>query len=266
MSDHATMTLELLTIPPQPPSPRAVIGSKGGAGIPQWLISLMPAHRVYVEACLGRGVIYQTKLPALENILVELDGPTLTRFEQGLFERGHLSHYWPTCINGDCLTVLPRLRLPPDALCYVDPPYPGDVRADKGRAYYASDLRPGGTLSLEWHEQLLTVLQALPCMVILSGYECELYARRLAKWRTSYKWTVNRAGARVKEFVWMNFAEPALLHDARFVGGNFTVRQQVKRKQARWQKNFLAMPPAERWAMYETLSAVVDASQPEFLE
>lgn len=267
-----TATQIEIPVPPQPAtSPRThsqkqFTGSKGGSGIAQWLISLMPAHRVYLEGCLGTGVIYSAKLPALENILIELDGDTLTRFEQRLFERGHLSQYWPTCINGDCVAIAPTLNLPRDALAYFDPPYPGDVREDKGRAYYASDRRPGGTLTLEWHEAFLTMLQALPCMVMVSGYECELYNVKLAKWRTSYKWTVNRAGAKVKEFVWMNFAEPALLHDPRFVGGNFTDRQRVKRKQDRWRKNFLAMPPAERWAMYETLSSVVDDSQPEFVE
>lgn len=264
-----TVTQTEILVPPQPGvtnrEPRFV-GSKGGAGIAQWLISLMPAHRVYLEGCLGRGVIYNTKLPALENILIELDGATLTRFEQRLFESGTTSHYWPTCINGDCVAIVPTLNLPADALCYFDPPYPGDVRIDAGRAYYASDKRPGGTLTLEWHEAFLTMLQALPCMVMVSGYECELYSKLLDGWRTSYKWTVNRAGAKVKEFVWLNFQEPALLHDPRFVGGNYTDRQRVKRKMERWKKNFLALPPDERWAMYETLSSVVDVSQPEFME
>lgn len=253
-----------IEIPAQPEtivhSQERFVGSKGGSGVAQWLISLMPAHRIYVEGCLGRGIIYKTKLPAQENILVEIDGDTLTRFEQDLFERGHHSDYWPSCINGDCLTVVPALALPADALCYFDPPYLGTVRADSRRRYYKHD-----QTSDEWHEKFLAMVLALPCLVMVSGYESELYARRLHKWRTSYKWTVNRAGAKVREFVWLNFAPPALLHDPRFVGGDYTRRQGVKRKQERWKKNFLAMPADERWAMYEALSAVVDYGTPELL-
>lgn len=258
------MTLTQTEIPvPAQPEPVRFVGSKGGSGIAQWLISLMPAHSVYVEAFLGRGVVLRKKLPARDNIGIEIDGATLSRFdEEFLWGPGGLqaSGVAVRTFNHDALALLPALDLPADALVYCDPPYPASVRAAGARAYYKHD-----QLADEWHERFLTMLQELPCMVIVSGYECELYHRKLTKWRTAYKWTVNRAGAKVKEFVWMNFAEPALLHDPRFVGGNYTDRQRVQRKIARWTENFKAMPADERWAIYEALSSVVDASQPEFI-
>ena len=230
------------------------VGSKGGAGIAQWLISLMPPHTHYVEAFLGKGIVAQKKLRASVNIGIEIDGDTLRKFWLGRDTGLDL-------ICDDALKVLPVLDLPQTALVYADPPYLGAVRIDTNRRYYAHD-----NMSPEWHGQLLDVLTSLKCMVIVSGYESELYHARLAHWRTAYKWTVNRGGAAVKEFVWMNFDTPGLLHDSRFVGDNFTDRQRVKRKMERWRKNFLALPPDERWAMFASLAAVVDDDMPALLE
>lgn len=252
---------EIPVPPARPTKPGAsrVIGSKGGSGIAQWLISLMPPHRTYVEAFLGSGIILRTKLPAFRNIGIDLDGELLTRFETDHFNTCQERMFLPELLNGDALTLLPTLGLRRDDLVYADPPYPASVRVAGARPYYKHE-----ALDEAWHERFLAVLQALPCAVMVSGYEGDLYTRRLAKWRSSYKWTVNRAGAKVREFVWMNFAEPALLHDPRFVGGNFTDRQRVKRKIGRWVRNFSAMAPGERWAIYESLTAVVDVGPPEF--
>ena len=242
-------------IPPAERKEFRIVGSKGGAGIPQWLISLMPAHRTFVEAFGGRGKIIRTKVAAARNILIELDGDTLTKFEQLWME-----NYFPAdleAINGCALEWLPRLQLTGNDLVYADPPYLRRVCADKTRRYYRHD---GATD--EWHNKFLDVITSLRCMVIVSGYESDLYAARIGNWRSAYKWTVNRGGARVKEFVWMNFQEPALLHDTRFVGDNFTDRQRVTRKMDRWEKNFLKMSPGEQWAMYWRLGGVLADNPP----
>lgn len=234
--------------------PVRFVGSKGGAGIAQWLISLMPPHTHYVEAFLGRGVVMQKKLRASVNIGIEIDGDTLRKFWLGR------DYDWLNLSCDDTLQVLPRLDLSQSALVYADPPYLGTVRIDENRRYYKHD-----ALSPEWHEQFLDVMLSLRCMVIVSGYESELYHTKLAGWRTAYKWTVNRAGAAVKEFVWMNYQEPSLLHDSRFVGDNYTDRQRVKRKMERWKKNFIALPADDRWAMFAALASVVDDEMPALL-
>ncbi len=48
-------------------------GSKGGSGVAQWLINLMPEHRVYVEPFLGLGVVMTTKSMAAVNIGIDYD-------------------------------------------------------------------------------------------------------------------------------------------------------------------------------------------------
>src|SRR5258706_7591545 len=52
-------------------------GSKGGSGVAQWLINLMPPHRVWVEAFLGRGVLSALKKPAELNIVIDLDAAAI---------------------------------------------------------------------------------------------------------------------------------------------------------------------------------------------
>lgn len=220
------------------------VGSKGGSGIAKWIISHMPAHRVYCEAFLGRGVVFKTKLPASSTVLIERDPKVIC-------------DYWrkePFYITkGDALSILPALKTDSNWLVYADPPYLGSVRSQKGREYYDCEL-----LSAHDHLRLLRVLKKLPCPVMLSGYDSPLYRRELAKWRVDSKWTVNRRGVRVQEFLWMNFQPPIFYHDSRFMGSDFTDRQAIKRKVIRWQRKFLTLPADHRAAVLDGLSSVVD--------
>lgn len=48
-------------------------GGKGGSGVWQKIISMMPPHQIYVEPFLGGGTILQRKRPAAWNIGLDLD-------------------------------------------------------------------------------------------------------------------------------------------------------------------------------------------------
>jgi len=221
------------------------VGSKGGEGIAQWIISAMPHHSVYVECCLGKGKVMLTKLPAAENIGIEASSKVISNYWAGPIDNFELIH-------GNALDELAKMDLPQDALVYADPPYLMETRSCK-RRYYDNEL-----LTIPDHQRLLSVLQELPCYVMLSGYWSELYAQTLPTWRTSWKWTVNRRGKLVKEWLWMNFPEPTFFHDTRFTGSDFTDRQRIKRKADRWRKKFVSMGPSERMAVMDALLSVVD--------
>lgn len=199
-----------------------------------------------MEAFLGKGVILKTKLPASRNVAIELDPKVLSRY----WRRRSKSVQF---IEGDALTVLPALKLDASALVYADPPYLGTVRTDKNRVYYGREL-----MTQEEHQKLLHVLTSLEAMVMVSGYQSELYCRQLNGWRMETKWTVTRGGTRVQECLWMNFAPPIFLHDTRFIGSDFTDRQGAKRKIARWKNRFARMEAQERFAILEALTAMVD--------
>jgi len=54
-------------------------GGKGGAGVHQNIINLIPKHKVYVEACIGGGSIMKYKKPADINIGLDVD-PEVIKF------------------------------------------------------------------------------------------------------------------------------------------------------------------------------------------
>jgi DNA adenine methylase len=86
--------------------------------------------------------------------------------------------------------------------------------------------------------------------ILISGYTGSLYEGLFSGWRRE-DFTVMTRGGRARESVWCNFPPPAMLHDARFVGKNFTDRQRVQRKARRWASRLMAMPPGERSAVLE---------------
>jgi hypothetical protein len=136
---------------------------------------------------------------------------------------------------------------PGRTLIYCDPPYLMETRSCR-RGYYRCEFG-----SAEEHAELLAVVRALPHLVMISGYWSELYGRELEGWRTASFWTTNRRGRRVQEWVWMNFPEPAELHDYRFLGGDFRERERIKRKTQRWRARLATMPPLERHALLTAL-------------
>jgi hypothetical protein len=231
------------------------VGSKGGAGIAQWLISLMPAHRVYCEPFLGRGVVMSTKAPAAINIGIDYDAGVIAdyvrrRRQSELTRPAGTGQPEMAIVHGNALALLGYLKVESDWLLYCDPPYLLSTRSCK-RSYYGREM-----LTEKEHGILLSLLTRLPGMVMVSGYWSKLYAARLEGWRTSSFWTVNRRGKRVQEWVWMNYAAGRMLHDARFVGNGFTDRQRIRRKAGRWQRKFLAMPAHERQAVLDSLLTV----------
>jgi DNA adenine methylase len=221
-------------------------GSKGGAGVWQRIISEMPPHTTYIEAFLGTGIILRKKTPAPIAIGVDASSRAVENFCQSLrAESGVKGLQDPSAICGDARGIVPGLvhALPKPALVYADPPYPLEVRSCK-RSYYEHEL-----LTADEHREILAMLKALPCMVIVSSYWSELYAAELADWRTVKIPTVNRRGKRVIEWLWCNFPEPTALHDDRFIGENFRERWRIKKRVRRWQSRLAELPPLERRAL-----------------
>lgn len=213
-------------------------GGKGGAGVFQTLINLMPPHRVYIEAFLGSGRIMRMKLPADRNIGIDLDGAAISSARPWI-PSAELKMV-------DAISWLEKFRWQGGELVYCDPPYLLETRAS-GQARYRFELTH--------HERLLRVIKALPCYVMISGYWSELYAQELANWRV-VKFQAKTRGGMATECVWLNFPEPLELHDYRFLGSNFRQRQNIKKKKKRWANKLMRMPALERYAV---LAAIRDS-------
>lgn len=216
------------------------LGAKSGAGVYQAIVAAMPPHDVYIETHLGTGAVMRAKPPALRSIGVEVDRRTLEAFRPTYPVELHL---------GDCHAFLRSFDFAGAGrvLIYADPPYLLETRTSRRRHRHE--------YSRDDHEQLLQLLLAVPAAVILSGYPSAIYDDKLAGWRSIEFQAMTRGGVRTEK-LWLNFPAGSV-HWASYAGRNFTDRQRIKRKAARWADNFRKLPPAERLAV---LAALLDAS------
>ena len=219
----------------------AYLGAKGGAGVYQLIIGLMPPHDDYWEPFAGSATIFRLKPAAARSILVDKDTSAAPIGE-------------PTSnvdvIEGCGIEFLASTRRTPGRrlLIYADPPYPWSTRTSAAR--YRHELDDDG------HRRLAEALQAHSrdgAMVIVSSYPNALYDELYAGWSSREFQAMTRGGVRTEK-VWFNFT-PGAVHWATFAGRDFTDRQRIKRKAARWRARFDACPPAERQAILAALIA-----------
>jgi DNA adenine methylase len=218
-------------------------GSKGGMGVCQQIISLMPAHDRYIEPYFGGGAVFYAKRPAAVSIVSDIDVDVMR-----LHERDPM---WRTEYRtGDALSLIESLipSLGDRDLIYLDPPYLPETRVKKKLYNFETDS--------SHHAALLAMLDRLHCSVMLSGYRSPLYDRELADWHRHDFQAMTRGGPRI-ESVWCNFAPGLSFHDPRFVGGSYRERERIKRKKNRWVSRLKAMPAAERAMIWDALSTIV---------
>ena len=214
-------------------------GGKNGSGVYQKIINQMPPHRTYIEAFAGSGAVLRLKRPALANIAIDVDTSSTNKLKCAL--------PGVTVICDDAISVLKDYDYKGDELIYADPPYLGSTRMSKRKIYNHE------MMSDDDHLDLLAVLKSLPCMVMISGYWSELYARELKGWRSISYQTMTRGGFPATEWLWMNYPEPFELHDYSFLGENFRERERIKRKKARWTERLMSMPALERFAILSVI-------------
>lgn len=217
----------------------SLLGAKSVSGAFQAIVAAMPPHDVYIETHLGTGAVMRHKPPAVRNIGVERDPEILPLF---------VPTYPVELVLGDCVEFLQGFDFEGAGrvLVYMDPPYLLSTRTSRRRYRY--------DYTLADHRRLLDLARRLPAAVMISGYPSTLYDRTLPDWRTLEFQVMTRGGVRTEK-LWMNYP-PNAVHWAAYAGRNFTDRQRIKRKAARWAAHYQALPPAERLAV---LSALLEA-------
>ncbi len=87
----------------------------------------------------------------------------------------------------------------PHTLIYLDPPYPHGTRnLRRGNAMYAFEMTD------QDHIELASVVRELSAMVIISGYECDLYRELFGDWTRYDKQHVIDGGRKRIESIWLN--------------------------------------------------------------
>lgn len=274
-------------------------GGKGGAGVAQTIINLMPPHEVYIEPFLGGGSVLLAKLPAVVNIGIDATRASLDQVREaciagnggfagslaGLNERilppeptspdevsgsstntisdGRRRYPSPNSAgsagtirlgdgsslelrHGCAIAYLETRRWGTGELVYCDPPYVRSTRS--GRELYGEN-----EMTDDAHQRLLRCILEIPAMVMISGYESDLYKEALAGWNVVTFQSMTRGGYPKTEWLWFNFPRPTALHDYRYLGSNFRERERIKRKKQRWTARLSGMPLLERQALLSAM-------------
>lgn len=236
-------------------------GGKNGSGVFQKIINQIPPHRVYIEPFLGHGAILRKKKPATFNIGIDSDGDVVRHWHTaGTAENSDVRGLGGslTIIKGDAISWLKEnfYKLTPDTFVYLDPPYLMETRKRQRKLYGVE------FATVEQHRELLDIVLDAPCMVAISGYASSLYAEMLTDWRTISYNTVNRAGQKVQEWLWMNYPEPAELHDYRYLGENFREREKITRQKRRWITRLQRIDKLQRYALLSSIAEYAETAVP----
>ncbi|MGH7601107.1 MAG: hypothetical protein ACREOI_32525 [bacterium] len=224
-------------------------GGKGGSGVFQKIISLIPPTDWLIDLFAGSGVISRTIKHPPKTTVVEIDRDVLNQFDGAGIPNLEIVH-------GDAFQFL-RDRVhefTEQTFVYADPPYPRECRIDRNRRLYQYEM-----FERDAHRELLTLLKALPCMVAISSYSNPLYLEMLADWKLFKFRTTDRGGNVKVEHVWYNYPEPTQLQDYRFVGERDRARWNLTKRKRRLLAKFKALPVLHQRAVYETLTEYIQS-------
>ncbi|WP_316866162.1 DNA adenine methylase [Ralstonia mannitolilytica] len=218
-------------------------GGKGGAGVYQTIINLMPHHDVYIEAFVGGGNVLERKRKAALSIVIDRDAAVCEHWER--------SGAADIVVNGDAVSWLSSYSWTGRELVYCDPPYVHSTRSRRDMYQFE--------MTDDQHRELVSVLLTVPAAVMLSGYCNPIYDELLAGWHRVDFQAMTRGGLRT-ESLWLNYEPPAVPFDLAYVGENFRERERIKRKRERWRAKLEKMDLAERAVIMDALLSLVPSS------
>jgi hypothetical protein len=247
----------------------------GGKGaVYQWLINQIPPHDVFISTHLGQCAIMRYKRPARINIGIDLDETVIDDWRHEIGPGLPVDHTarsggtggrladWAAARQGqlpgseitgasgaryrflccDSVKWLQTVDWKGGEFVYSDPPYLLYTRKQQAPIY-------AHEYSEADHRALLAVLVGLPCKVMISGYQSDLYDKLLPGWRKDSTRTITRGGTPAIEFVWMNYDPPDQLHDYRYLGDDYRQRERIRKRKRRWAAGWARMERLERLAV-----------------
>lgn len=238
-------------------------GGKSGNGTYQTLINHVPPHKEFYSLFLGNcGLTRHIKLPDVV-LLNDID-PAICRAWDNSNTKG--LHIW----NCTALSILKMLQGgyifdryertpesgfkmetydPADRFVYLDPPYKMDTRKSQLPLYKFEMIDND-------HMELLTQVTAMSDhKIMISHYPCELYDKMLHDWVKVDFRSMTRNGM-AWERIYMNYKlEPGVLHDYRYLGGDFREREKNNRIKKNFVKKLKRLPTDLRNSIIQDLLA-----------
>jgi site-specific DNA-adenine methylase len=213
------------------------LGSKAITGLCRPIISIMPAHKTYIETHLGSGEVMRRKPPALENIAIDRDLNVLKTFR---------CDYTVKKIYCCAHQFLKTYDFKGYELVYCDPPY----------LLYTRNLVPRYRFDYKEkdHIELLELIKKLPCSVIISGHPTKLYDMHLSDWGSLELQVTNQVKVWTEK-LWFNYALDEH-YWARTTGNNALNRYSIKKSAIKWAERYQEVSRSERIALLSSIMAV----------
>jgi DNA adenine methylase len=114
------------------------------------------------------------------------------------FRLKHTSSCQVNIENQDAMKLLQRYARK-HVFIYADPPY---VKSTRSGRIYAHEMKDDD------HIELLELLRKHPGLVMISGYDNEIYDSLLKDWHKERKQAFTEGGGKATEVLWMNYEPP----------------------------------------------------------
>ncbi len=246
-------------------------GCKGGNGVYQQIISIIPPHNILVVPFLGHCGIVRNILPSDILIGVDASAKVINAWKKYLIKyliykykddnkniliktnisKGNL----PSIIhlyNDDALIFL-KNKLPgliskyeDTPVIYLDPPYPLSSRKSTAKLYdfEMTDCQ---------HQNLLSIIIKMKYLILISSYDNKMYNDSLPNW-FKLDFPVGTRNGKAIETVYYNYSlSNGLLHDYRYLGNDFKDRERIRLKISRWVKGLEKLEAREQMAIIKSI-------------
>lgn len=242
------------------PELEGYFGGKGGAGVYQNIINIIPPHSTFIVTCLGHCGITRNMLSAYDKTICcdlskEVINAWQKEYDKNHFFRNRFAPQTNWRFHGyeDKISFLRKDGN--DLLCpfydkssyvfYCDPPYPTWTRKSNKR--YLHDW------TKEDHISFLEKATAMKrARILISTYDNELYREYLKGWNT-ISFQAKTRGGMATETVYFNYDKPTRLHDYRYIGSTFKKREHLRLKKERFLERFKNIDELERHFLIDSL-------------
>lgn len=212
-------------------------GNKDFSNVIHFLVNRLPKSKRYFSLFYGAGGLEQSIYTRDAKFICAEINPDNKKFENSPLATIEYSDY-KDLIEDNVFTS--------EDFVFADPPYIFSTRST-GKKYYKYEF------TIPEHIEFLNYMISLPCKIMITHPEHDLYNKMLLGWRREDLNYMTRNGW-FKDSIWMNYDPGAIeLLNYECLGRDFTDRQRIKRQRKNVIQKFKAFDPHIRNAIVKEL-------------
>ncbi len=202
------------------------IGNKDFSNVIHFLVNRLPKSERYFSLFYGSGGLEKSIYTAAAHFICAEKNPDCKKYETSM---STIEYY-------DYKDLLEENVFTQEDFVFADPPYMFSTRRD-ARKYYKFEF------DLNDHIEFLNYMISLPCRIMITHPECDLYNEYLKDWkRVDLKYMTQQGW--FTDSVYMNY-EPDEMELLNYdcLGNDFVDRQRIKRQRKNIVNKFKNLDP-----------------------